>query len=97
MKKEMLAAWKLHVFSMLHDLCCNRERRQVVAKSVLEAIQAGDWDFEPKRATEREFRATDALPGSPEKLEILARRIRDGLPLWHPNDRHTFDGTLLAE
>ncbi len=68
-----------------------------MAKSVLEAIQAGDWDFEPNRAPEKEFMATEALPGSREKLEILARRIRDGLPLWHPNDRHTFDNRLLAE
>ena len=60
-------------------------------KSVLEAIQAGDWSFEPDRTEEEEFTATDALPGSDEKLEILARRIRDGLPLWHPSDRHTYE------
>ena len=43
------------------------------------------------------FLATDALPGSPEKLEILARRIRDGLPLWHPDDRHTYDRSVVVE
>ena len=68
-----------------------------MVKSVLEAIQAGDWDFEPARIENQQFSAPDALPGSPEKLEILARRIRDGLPLWHPDDRHTFDGTIVAE
>ena len=68
-----------------------------MVKSVLEAIQAGDWDFEPARIEDQQFIATDALPGSAEKLEILARRIRDGLPLWHPDDRHTFDGTIVAE
>ena len=68
-----------------------------MVKSVLEAIQAGDWDFEPARIADQEFIATDALPGSSEKLEILARRIRDGLPLWHPDDRHTVDGSIAVE
>lgn len=72
-------------------------RRWVVVKSVLEAIQAGEWDFEPQRLADPGFIATDALPGSPEKLEILARRIRDGLPLWHPEDRHTYDRSVVAE
>lgn len=62
-----------------------------MAKSVLDAIQAGDWDFEPERVPHREFSATNAMPGSAEKLEILARRIRDGLPLWHPLDREAYD------
>ncbi len=55
-------------------------------RSVLEAIQSGDWTYEPEHGS-AEFRATDAIPGSPEKLEILARRIQAGLPLWHPDDR----------
>ncbi|MDG2382414.1 MAG: hypothetical protein P8N76_12155 [Pirellulaceae bacterium] len=63
-------------------------------KSVLQAIQSGDWTFEPETMPERDFRATDALPGSDEKLEILARRIQDGLPLWHPSDRHTYEDNL---
>lgn len=67
---------------------------QEVPKSVLQAIQSGDWTFEPEIMPERDFRATDALPGSDEKLEILARRIQDGLPLWHPSDRHTYDENL---
>jgi hypothetical protein len=29
---------------------------------------------------------TDALPGSPEKVAILAERARLGLSLWHPRD-----------
>ena len=29
---------------------------------------------------------TDALPGSPEKVEVLCRRARLGLRLWHPRD-----------
>ena len=59
-------------------------------KSVLEAIQVGQWDFEPDNE-ETEFDSTNALPGSEEKLEVLANRIQSGLPLWHPSDRHTYD------
>ncbi|MFC1758121.1 hypothetical protein ACFL2H_05050 [Planctomycetota bacterium] len=66
-----------------------------MAKSVLEAIQVGQWDFEPENE-EAEFDSTDALPGSEEKLEVLANRIESGLPLWHPSDRHTYDERMLA-
>lgn len=41
-------------------------------------------------------RATDAPPGSPEKLEILRRRIESGQPLWHPDDRTSFEGLIGA-
>ncbi len=64
-------------------------------KSVLEAIQVGQWDFEPDNE-ETEFDSTNALPGSEEKLEVLASRIQSGLPLWHPSDRHTYDERMLA-
>ena len=37
------------------------------------------------------FPATDAIPGSTEKLDILAQRIQLGLPLWHPKDRLNYD------
>jgi hypothetical protein len=29
---------------------------------------------------------TDALPGSPTKITVLAQRYAVGLPLWHPLD-----------
>ncbi len=29
---------------------------------------------------------TDALPGSKEKIRILAERARNGVSLWHPLD-----------
>jgi hypothetical protein len=64
---------------------------------VIEAIQDGEWNFEPNNPHQGEFRATDAVPGSREKLDILARRIRMGLPLWHPNDRHAEDGPASRE
>jgi hypothetical protein len=58
-----------------------------VPKSVLEAIKVGEWDYEPEELRSEFFQRTDALPGSPEKLDILADRLSQGLPLWHPSDR----------
>ncbi|MBI1900623.1 MAG: hypothetical protein HYS13_05875 [Planctomycetia bacterium] len=68
-----------------------------MAKSVLEAILAGQWNFEPQEASYREFSATDALPGSEQKLQILAERIRRGLPLWHPHDRRDCEGLFAGK
>lgn len=62
-----------------------------MAKSVLEAIRQGIWDYEPESAEERRFPATRAMPGTDEKLEVLAARIRAGLPLWHDHDRRDYD------
>lgn len=59
--------------------------------SVLEAIRAGIWDFEPTEMLHDEFEATQALPGSNEKLAVLTQRVAQGLPLWHPADRRTCD------
>ena len=56
-------------------------------KSVLEAIKLGFWDFEPPEVAESQFDSCDAMPGTEEKLRVLADRIRTGLPLWHPSDR----------
>jgi hypothetical protein len=62
-----------------------------VAKSVLDAIKEGRWDYEPDVVEERRFDATRAMPGTDEKLEVLAARVRAGLPLWHGGDRRDFD------
>ena len=60
-------------------------------QSVLDAIKSGDWNYEPEESPESEgFDSTAALPGSDQKLEVLAQRIRSGLPLWHPEDRLTY-------
>lgn len=59
--------------------------------SVLDAIRAGIWDYEPDQTAEEEYLSTEALPGSDRKLEILAERLSEGLPLWHPEDRRTFN------
>lgn len=55
--------------------------------SVLEAIKMGLWDFEPDEIDGEGFDWTEALPGSKEKLQVLAERVRLGLPLWHQRDR----------
>ena len=62
-----------------------------MSNSVLDAIRDGNWDFEPSQVTEEKFDSTQALPGTDEKLDVLAERIQAGLPLWHPEDRRTYD------
>ena len=62
-----------------------------MAKSVLEAIKEGEWGFEPERVDEDEFNSTHAMPGSNEKLSVLAARVEAGLPLWHGHDRTEYD------
>ena len=66
--------------------------------SVIEAIQLGIWDYEPEQLERNEFESTSALPGTNEKLDILAERIREGKPLWHPSDRRNYEeGPALDE
>jgi len=62
-----------------------------VPRSILEAIKQGDWNFEPTGEQPVNLRATAAMPGTQEKLNILADRLKQGLPLWHPSDRLSFD------
>ena len=50
------------------------------------------WLPEP----EASFNATDAPAGSPEKIEILRKRLELGLPLWHDNDRYDYTGLTDA-
>jgi hypothetical protein len=54
--------------------------------SVLEAVKLGLWDYEPPKVEDGNYSSTRALPGSNEKLAVLAERLESGLPLWHPND-----------
>jgi hypothetical protein len=63
----------------------------IVTKSVLEAIREGNWSFEPDEVDERQFDATRAIPGTDEKLKVLAERVRAGLPLWHEQDRADYE------
>ena len=70
---------------------CDSNKGLTVAESILEAIKDGQWDYEPEHVSSDRFASTGALPGTEEKLTILARRVRKGLPLWHPSDRRTYD------
>ncbi|MEX0938431.1 MAG: hypothetical protein WDZ59_11275 [Pirellulales bacterium] len=63
--------------------------------SVLDAIRMGLWDFEPDDVDDEQFDSTTAMPGTGEKLQILARRIQEGLPLWHVHDRTDYDEETL--
>jgi hypothetical protein len=62
-----------------------------VSRSVLDAIREGDWFFEPEEIDSRRFQATKALPGTQQKLDVLAARARAGLPLWHEQDRMDYE------
>jgi hypothetical protein len=70
---------------------CLRNRRDVVPESVLDAIRLGIWDYEPEAQRADRFDATKALPGTDQKLAVLAERLAHGLPLWHDGDRRTYD------
>jgi hypothetical protein len=61
-------------------------------KSVLDAIREGDWYFEPEELDSSRFDATNAIPGTPEKIDVLAERASSGLPLWHRLDRPDYEG-----
>jgi len=65
-----------------------------VPRSILEAIKQGDWNFEPTGEQPVSLKATAAMPGTAEKLGILADRLKQGLPLWHPSDRRSFDDAM---
>lgn len=65
-------------------------------RNVFEAILefGHDEDFAPN--VDGNFSRTEAPAGSPEKLDVLARRIALGLPLWHPEDRSDYSGLTGA-
>ncbi|MCA9241653.1 MAG: hypothetical protein KDA37_15690 [Planctomycetales bacterium] len=60
-------------------------------RSILEAIREGEWDFEPEQIKDTMFDSTVALPGTEEKLSVLAERAKRGLPLWHSSDRLCYE------
>jgi hypothetical protein len=62
-----------------------------VPESVLEAIKLGLWDFEPEEVDGDDYDPTKAMPGTEDKLQVLAQRVAQGLPLWHPADRRDYD------
>jgi hypothetical protein len=62
-------------------------------RNVFEAIlkYGHDEDFLPDSEQDG-FDPTDAPAGSPEKIEILRRRVEQGQPLWHCEDRRDYSG-----
>ena len=86
-------------------LCCgypgekswHLQRGYKVENSILDAIRQGHWDYEPTVTRDDDYSSTSALPGSEDKLQVLASRIAEGLPLWHPEDRITYDDSELPE
>ena len=65
-------------------------------RNVFEAISmfGHDEDFSPIESDEFDFTAAPA--GSREKLDVLAERVRQGLPLWHMEDRPDYSGLTGA-
>jgi len=65
-------------------------------KNVFEAIlrYGHDEDFVPN--DDHHFQPTDAPAGSPEKIEVLRRRVELGQPLWHTTDRIDYSGLTGA-
>ena len=64
--------------------------------NVFEAIlkYGHDEDFAPKKS--HDSRATQAPAGSNEKIEVMRRRIEQGVPLWHGEDRADYSGLTGA-
>ena len=59
-------------------------------RSVLDAIRQGDWSFEPNGQQPITVKATAAMPGTSEKLDVLPTAER-GCGLWHEEDRLSYD------
>jgi hypothetical protein len=66
------------------------------SRNVFEAIikYGHDEDFVPEDGDDHI--PTDAPAGSREKIDILAERIANGLPLWHEEDRTDYTGLTGA-
>jgi hypothetical protein len=65
-------------------------------RNVFEAIlkYGHDEDFVPDDGDD--FVPTEAPAGSRQKLDILAQRVQQGAPLWHPEDRPDYSGLTGA-
>jgi hypothetical protein len=65
-------------------------------RNVFEAIlkYGHDEDFDPEPTPD--FSPTDAPAGSPEKIDVLRKRVELGLPLWHDYDRMDYTGLTGA-
>lgn len=59
-------------------------------ENAIEACRDHNDEWEP--FSTKEFLPTDAPSGSAEKIEVLRRRVEQGLPLWHRHDRVDYAG-----
>ena len=57
-----------------------------MANSILEAVKIGLWDFLPHMVDYDELEASDGMPGTREKLDILAEHLRRDVPIRHFDD-----------
>lgn len=68
-------------------------------ESEIESSDAPTDEKEPNQIQalqDPRFRPTDAPAGSQEKIELLRKRLEEGLPIWHPEDRVDYDGLTGA-
>ncbi len=65
--------------------------KSIEMKSVLEAIKQGEWGYEPEGVDEQNYASTHAMPGTNEKLSVMAARVEAGLPLWHGHDKTEYN------
>jgi hypothetical protein len=68
------------------------ERCKNVFEAILKYGHDEDWLPDPSQ----KFEATDLPAGSPEKIELLRKRLELGLPLFHENDRYDYNGLVGA-
>ena len=71
----------------------DRFRPRTLAEAI--ALHGDCGSFEPLVA--RPAEPTDAAIGSEEKIEVLAARVRNGEPLWHPSDNDDAGATTSRE
>ncbi|HUE69767.1 MAG TPA: hypothetical protein VMP01_02665 [Pirellulaceae bacterium] len=68
------------------------EKCKNVFEQILKYGHDEEWLPDPKK----DFDSTDAPAGSPEKIEILRKRLELGLPLWHEEDRYDYNNLVGA-
>lgn len=85
-----------HKQIMIDRIKLMSERSASQPMTIYEALtlQGHDEDFDPDPCAA--FLPTDAPAGSPEKVEVLRRRVELGQPLWHQNDRQDYAGLTGA-
>ncbi len=67
-----------------------QEAAPLVKRYRTQRLALEEWDNTADQKPPDHFKPTDAVPGSAEKLEVLARRVELGLPLWHEKDRKDY-------